>query len=48
MEVKEKRKCWYCEKMCIIKKGNLFCKKCEKIKIKNVNRPEQENFYAKV
>lgn len=41
-------KCWYCEKRNRVNKKALFCRECEKIKIKKVNKPEQENYYQKV
>lgn len=46
-EIKYKS-CWYCGKKTKDKGGNLFCPKCEKIKLKEVIRYECENFYMKV
>ena len=41
--------CWYCEEKPRVKrKGALFCKECENTPIKEVNKPEQENYYQKV
>ncbi len=41
--------CWYCEERPKKKeKDAIFCNKYEKIRVKDVKRAEQENFYAKV
>jgi len=47
--VRDVNLCWYCEKRPKKKEKNaLFCSKCEKIRVKDVRRAEQENFYMKV
>lgn len=40
--------CWYCEEYPKKNKDSLFCKKCENLKIKEVNRSPAENFYDKI
>lgn len=46
--LKKYKNCWYCKKKTFDRGNNLFCPKCEKLKIKEVNRSELENYYMKV
>lgn len=43
-----KKVCWYCQEKPVGKVGDLFCSKCVKLKKKDVNRAEQENFFDRV
>lgn len=41
--------CWYCQKELRQDiEGALFCKECEELEEKKVNRPACENFFDKV
>lgn len=40
--------CWYCENKPRKNKKALFCKDCERIEKKEVNRSQLENYYMKV
>lgn len=44
---RQKIKCWYCGRKTNDRGGNLFCRKCEKIKIKETVRPPCENAQSK-
>jgi hypothetical protein len=45
---KKFKKCWYCGKKTKDRGGNLFCKKCENLKKRDVPRSELENYFDKV